>query len=112
MIDIFLLFRNLYVIDQYVFGAASGLSNFELSFFDIATRFCIPPSPLHSFLPSLIADYNPSHKLLIQLRTFNKFFEKTMTYNVTLKVLWMLAPLRSPLINTLKTLAPLRVFIS
>ena len=100
------------MIDQYDFGAASGLSDFELSFFDIATRCCIPSSPLHSFLPSLIADYNPSHKLLIQLRTCNKFFENTMTYNVTLKVLWMLAPLISPLINTLKTLAPLRVFIS
>ena len=26
---IFLLFKNLFMIDQYVFGAASGLSNFE-----------------------------------------------------------------------------------
>ena len=39
------------------------------AFFDIPARFCILPSPLHSSLPSLIADYNPSHKLLTQLRT-------------------------------------------
>ena len=35
--------------------------------FDISARFRFPPSPLNSSLPSLIADYNPSHKLLTQL---------------------------------------------
>ena len=38
------------------------------AFLDVPARFRISPSPLHSFLPSLIADYNPSHKLLTQLR--------------------------------------------
>ena len=35
--------------------------------FNIPARFRILSSPLHSSLPSLIADYNPSHKLLTQL---------------------------------------------
>ena len=35
-----------------------------------------------------------------------------MTYDVTLKVLFVLAPLKRPLINTLKILAPLRLFIT
>ena len=42
----------------------------------------------------------------------NEFFEKIKTYDVTLKVLWVLAPLRSPLINTPKAVTPSRVFIS
>ena len=32
IIGIFLLFKNLFMIDQYVFGVVSGLSNFELNF--------------------------------------------------------------------------------
>ena len=31
MIGIFLLFKNLFMIDHYVFGAVSELSNFELN---------------------------------------------------------------------------------
>ena len=39
------------------------------AFFDVPARFRISPSPLHNSLPSLIADYNPSNKLLTQLQT-------------------------------------------
>ena len=42
----------------------------------------------------------------------HEFFEKTKTCDVTLKVLWVLARLRCPLINTPKVVTPLRVFIS
>ena len=41
--------------------------------FDIPARFRILSSPLHSFLPSLIADYNPSHKLWTQLGILTNF---------------------------------------
>ena len=43
---------------------------------------------------------------------FNEFLEKAKTYDVTLKVLWVLETLKYPLLNTLKVLAPLKVFIS
>ena len=35
--------------------------------------FDVPPSPIHSFLASLIADYNPNHKLFIQLQILMNF---------------------------------------
>ena len=44
-------------------------------FFDVPTRFCISPSPLHNSVTSLIADYNPSNKLLTQLQTLMNFQE-------------------------------------
>ena len=71
-------------------------------FFYVPARFHILPSPLHNSLPSINEDYNPSHKLLTKL----------WAYNVTLKVLWVLGPLKSPLINTLKVLASLGAFIN
>ena len=37
--------------------------------FYIPARFRILLSPLHNYLPFLIADYNPNHKLLTQLRS-------------------------------------------
>ena len=43
---------------------------------------------------------------------FDEIFGKTKTYDVTLKVLFVPAPLKNPPINTLYVLAPLRVFIS
>ena len=46
------------------------------AFFDVPARFRISPSPLYNSLPSLIADYNPSHKLLTQLRTLTNFFRR------------------------------------
>ena len=46
------------------------------AFFDVPTRFRISPSLLHSSLPSLIADYNPSHKFLTQLRTLTNFLRR------------------------------------
>ena len=46
------------------------------AFFDVPARFCISPSPLHCSLPSLIARYNPSHKLLTQLRTLTNFLRR------------------------------------
>ena len=45
-------------------------------FFFISARFHILSSPLHSRLRSLIADYNPSHTLLTQLRTLITFSRK------------------------------------
>ena len=45
-------------------------------FFNVPARFCISSSPLHSSLPSLIVDYNPSHKLLTQLRTLANFLRR------------------------------------
>ena len=78
--------------------------------FYIPARFRILLSPLHNYLPFLIADYNPNHKLLTRLRTLKIFLTKT--YDVTQKVLWVLAPLKSPFINTLNVLVTLSVFIS
>ena len=46
------------------------------AFFDVPARFRISPYPLHSSLPCLIADYNPSHKLLTQLRTLTNFLRR------------------------------------
>ena len=46
------------------------------AFFDVSGRFRISPSPLHSSLPSLIADYNSSHKLLTQLQTLMNFLRR------------------------------------
>ena len=43
------------------------------AFFYIHARFSTSLSPLHSSLQSLIADYNPSHKLLTQLQTLTNF---------------------------------------
>ena len=50
-------------------------------------------------------------KLKVERRRWvvNKFSEKTKTYDVTLKVLWVLAPLKSPLINTLNLLEALKL---
>ena len=39
------------------------------AFFDVPPRFHILSSPMYDSLPSLIVDYNPSHKLLTQLHT-------------------------------------------
>ena len=44
-----------------------------MHFFDIPVGFRISRSPLHSSLRSLIADYNPSRKLLTQLRILMNF---------------------------------------
>ena len=43
------------------------------SYFCVHSRFRISPSPLHCSLPSLIANYNPNHKLFTQLRTLTNF---------------------------------------
>ena len=53
---------------------------------------------------------NPE-KLKVDRRRWvvNEFSEKTKTYDVTLKVLWVLAPLKSPLINTLNLLEALKL---
>ena len=45
-------------------------------FFDILARFRISPSSWHSSLPSLMAKYNPSHKLLTQSRTLANFLRR------------------------------------
>ena len=84
------------------------------AFFYIPVRFHTLSSPLHSFLASLIADCNSSHKLLTQLQTLTNFSKEPglAMLQLTLKVFWMLAHTKSFLINTLKVLAPLRVFIS
>ena len=42
------------------------------AFFDVPARFRISPPPIYNSLPSVIVEYNPSHKLLTQLRTFTK----------------------------------------
>ena len=47
-----------------------------LGFFNIPARFHISRSLLDSSLESLIADYNPSHKLLTQLQTLTNFLRK------------------------------------
>ena len=44
----------------------------SVHFFDVPARFPILPSPMYNSLPCLIVDYNPSHKLLAQLRTVTK----------------------------------------
>ena len=41
--------------------------------FYISARFRISLSPLHSSFWSLIADYNPTYKLLVQLQTLRNF---------------------------------------
>ena len=46
------------------------------TFFYVPARFRISPSPLLSSLPSLIADYNPNHELLTQLRTLTNFVRR------------------------------------
>ena len=53
---------------------------------------------------------NPE-KLKVDRRRWvvNEFSEKTKTYDVTLKVLWVLAPVKSPLINTLNVLEALKL---
>ena len=45
-------------------------------FFYVSARFRISPFPLNSSLPSLIADYNPIHKLLTQLQTLMNFLRR------------------------------------
>ena len=50
--------------------------------------------------------------MIDKITNFNEFFEKIRTYDVTLKVAWALALLKSPLINNLKVQASLRVFVS
>ena len=50
------------------------------AFFYIPARFHISPFPLHSFLQSLIAEYNRSHRLLTQLQTLNFIIHFTVFY--------------------------------
>ena len=51
-----------------------SLARWKMSaFFYIPARFHIPASPLNSSLPSVIEDYNPSHKLLTKLQTLTNF---------------------------------------
>ena len=45
----------------------------RVHFFDVPARFHISPSPLHNYLPSLTAEYNPSRKLLAQLQALTDF---------------------------------------
>ena len=51
------------------------------AFFYVLVRFRISRSPVHSSLLSLIADYNPNHRLFTQTMTtnFNEFLEKIKT---------------------------------
>ena len=58
-----------------------------------------------------ISQKKTPEKLKVERRRWvvNKFSEKTKTYDVTLKVLWVLAPLKSPLINTLNLLEALKL---
>ena len=46
------------------------------AFFGVPPRFHILSSPMYDSLPSLIVDYNPSHKLLAQLHTLTKFLRR------------------------------------
>ena len=62
--------------EPQLFPCPSGTKREMGAFFDVPARFRISPSPLHNSLPSLIADYNPSHKLLTQLRTLTNFFRR------------------------------------
>ena len=62
--------------DQQQFPCPSRVKREIDAFFYVPARFRISPCPLHSSLPSLIADYNPSHKLLTQLRTLMNFLRR------------------------------------
>ena len=56
-----------------------SLAKWEVdAFFGVPAIFCISlfPLALHSSLPSLIADHNPSHKLLTQSRTSTNFLRR------------------------------------
>ena len=46
------------------------------AFFYVLDTIRISPSPSHSSLPPLTSDYNPSQKLLTQLRTLTNFLRK------------------------------------
>ena len=58
-----------------IFSAHPAHEEKCVDFFDVPARFRISPSPLHNSLTSLIADYNPSNKLLTKLRTLMNFRE-------------------------------------
>ena len=62
-------------------------------FFYVPAIFCISLSPLQSSLLSLITNYNPSHELLTQLQTLTNFLRRLRLNDVTLDLLWVLAPL-------------------
>ena len=71
-------------MNRNIFLAHPARKEKQMHFIDVPARFRISPSPLHSSLPSLIADYNPSHKLLTQQRTLTNFLRRLV---LTLKVL-------------------------
>ena len=88
-------------MNRNIFLAHSVREEKWVHFSDVPARFHISPSPFHSSLPSLIVDYYSSHKLLTQLRTLTNFSRRLglyyiIYYDITLKVLWVLAPLKSP----------------
>ena len=90
-----------FFMNRNIFLVHSAREEKWVHFSDVPARFRISPSPFHSSLPSLIVDYYSSHKLLTQLRTLTNFSRRLglyyiIYYDITLKVLWVLAPLKSP----------------
>ena len=63
-------------MNRNIFLAHPARKEILMHFFDVSARLRISPSPLHSSLPSLIVDYNPSHKLLTQLQTLTNFLRR------------------------------------
>ena len=85
----FLFPRRRFFMNRNIFPWPSHAKRETDAFFDVPARFRISPSPLHSSLTSLIADYNPSHKLLTQLQTFWTIFYEQ--FKTIVKFLWAIA---------------------
>ena len=61
---------------QHFLCLSRAIRDIDSLFFNVSAGFRIFSSPLHSSLPSLIVDYNPSRKLLTQLRTLTNFLRR------------------------------------